>query len=174
MIDMNEFKEEDDKLRVKANELVDEDILGGSTTLKGIVQYVEKSYFGDSDIFSKEAGFSDSGRDSTAFSVNDRGECSVFVMDLKVLNIIKSNYPEIYEEMRILGLFRYKKHIIKIAKTIKEHYNNNKFEDIQISDTSVDEETDVWDDDLDSDLQYISFDSEIEAANVSRKKKLKM
>lgn len=102
MIDMNEYREEEYKLNnksAKGQEIGEdeEDILGGSSSLKGIIQYVEKSYFGDSDIFAKEAGLNDSGRDSTAFTVNDRGECSVFVMDLKVFNIIKSSYQEIYE-----------------------------------------------------------------------------
>ena len=68
---------------------------------------METSYFGDSDIFAKETGLSDSGRDSTAFSLND---CTAFVMDLKILGIIKQNYSEIYKQMQTVGVFRHKKH----------------------------------------------------------------
>jgi hypothetical protein len=76
---------------------------------------------------------SDSGRDSTAFSVND---CTAFVMDIKILNIIKNNYNEIYQEMAKLGVFRHKKHQIKISKCVREHHKLDNGELDQISDIS--------------------------------------
>lgn len=83
--------------------------------LKVIVQYVKGSYFGDSDIFAERYGLSNTGRDTTAIS---HSNTTLFVMNITVLDKIKADFYQIYQEMKELGIQRYKYHFIKIQKKI--------------------------------------------------------
>lgn len=102
-------------------------------------------------------------------------------MDLKVLNMIRNQYYEIYQEMQALGIFRFKKHLIKIAQTLKEFYNyednldnaslissNSNQNSCSDSNSENDKNENNFEEFYDSD-QYkdISFDSNIDCLKVT-------
>ena len=60
-----------------------------------IVQYTQRGYFGDSDIFSSKI-IGDKGRDCTAIASHP---ATIFLMNTTELNKIKKKFPEVYKEM---------------------------------------------------------------------------
>ena len=61
--------------------------------LKVIVQYVQGSYFGDSDIFAERYNLSNTGRDTAAIS---HSNTTLFVMSLQTIDKIKSDFYNVY------------------------------------------------------------------------------
>ena len=69
--------------------------------LRVIVHYVEGSYFGDSDVFADKYNLSTTGRDTTAISHQNT---TLFAMNLSTLDKIKSDFYEVYREMKDIGI----------------------------------------------------------------------
>lgn len=78
-------------------------------SLKAIIQYTEGGYFGDSDIFAQVQGIrpKHAGRDSSAIGDQD---CSIFVLSVKEVRKIKDNFADIFNEMKEIGVKRFKNH----------------------------------------------------------------
>ena len=60
------------------------------------------------------------GRDSVALCSHPI-ETMLFVLDTPELCTIEERFPDIYEEMKKLGLKRYKNHRILIGKSVKAY-----------------------------------------------------
>jgi CRP-like cAMP-binding protein len=85
--------------------------LKSKDNLRAIMQYPCCSYFGDADIFASNLGLLDRGRDTMAIA---NLEATLFSMDLNLLENIKLEFPQVYDEMEDLALIRHKKHFIAI------------------------------------------------------------
>ena len=97
--------------------------------------YTEGGYFGDSDIFAGVSGGSySSGRDLSAIADKDS---SLFVLHIENLNKIRDNFEDIFDEMKEVGVKRFKNHQILIAKEVKAFIIQAKI-DLGDSDSFID------------------------------------
>ena len=89
-------------------------------SIKAIVQYTEGGYFGDSEIFAKVAGIypDHAGREASAIGHQD---CSIFVLSQKDVNRIRDLFPAEFEQMKGIGVKRFKNHQIQIANQVKDY-----------------------------------------------------
>ena len=97
---------------IKANEMKKLNGYGGAKLekpgLKAIIMYTEGGYFGDSDIFASfTEGSYGAGRDLSAIADKDS---SLFVLHIENLSKIKDNFADIFEEMKDVGVKRFKNH----------------------------------------------------------------
>lgn len=88
--------------------------------LVSIARMVSGSMFGDSDVFAHSAMImmKDTGRDLSAISSEPS---TLFVLNAFNCDAIKAHFPEIYEEMKEVGLQRFKILQLWIAHNLRRY-----------------------------------------------------
>ena len=82
--------------------------------------YSHGSYFGDSDYLSYMAGVKQYDmREMTA--ITERPNTQMFVMKAKIVEIIKTRFPEIFDGMTKYAIKKYKYHQGLIHQRVSEH-----------------------------------------------------